>query len=54
MSDSDLSNKEDEIVYSTADSTSKASSSSKQRYSVVYQYFTFNETTSHWHCDYCP
>jgi hypothetical protein len=49
MSDSSQTNKEDEIV----DSTSKASSSSKQRVSNVYQYFTFNESTSRWHCDYC-
>lgn len=51
MSDSSQSNKEDEIIDST---TSKTSSSSKQRYSNVYQYFTFNESTSRWHCDYCP
>ena len=53
MSDSNQSNKEDEIVDSTTNSTRKASSSSKQRHSNVYQYFTFNETTSRWHCDYC-
>jgi hypothetical protein len=38
----------------TVDGTYKESSSSKQRRSDVYQYFTFNESTVRWHCDYCP
>ena len=25
----------------------------KQRFSSVYQYFTFDELKNHWNCDYC-
>ncbi len=28
-------------------------SSSKKRFSVVYSYFTLNESTSRWECNYC-
>jgi hypothetical protein len=28
-------------------------SSTKQRFSRVYQFLTFNESTSRWSCDYC-
>jgi hypothetical protein len=27
--------------------------SSKKRFSAVYNYFTFDETTSRWRCNYC-
>jgi len=28
-------------------------SSNKQRFSSVYQYFTFDESKNRWNCDYC-
>jgi hypothetical protein len=44
---SETSSKEDVI------DSSKGSTSSRQRTSDVYQYFTFNELTLRWYCAYC-
>ena len=51
LSSSSSSNKEDIIL--EKDEKDGSSSSAKQRYSAVYQYYTFDDGTSHWNCDYC-
>ena len=50
QSSSSKSNKSDDEINVKKEDTG---SSNKQRFSHVYQYFTWNELTSRWNCFYC-
>jgi hypothetical protein len=50
-SSSSDSNKDSDLNLS--EKTDINASLTKQRYSPIYQYFTFNPSTCRWSCDYC-
>ena len=52
QSSSSKSNKSDDEINVEKEDTGSGSSN-KQRFSHVYQYFTWNELTSCWDCLYC-
>lgn len=49
-SSSSKSNKSDGLNIIDKDDSN---SSNKQRFSEVYRFFTLNESTNRWKCDYC-
>lgn len=52
QSSSSKSNRSDEIIIVEKEDTGSGSSN-KQRFSLAYKFFTFDEVVSRWNCDYC-